>query len=139
MGGCRGDEKLTDLNHLNEALPKVPRLKNDGSGYDWREFDRWVRQIQLLLGAYSDGDKTVNLFTGHGDNQALISAIGSISTATNTFDGSYLLGIIPTQRDISTKEATTEIEQAMAMIPASMTSGTHNESNDILTLYWVGV
>jgi hypothetical protein len=58
----------------------TPRLKTDGSGYEWREFDRWLQTVQRLLGAYSDGDKAVNLFTGHHDNQVLIGSIGLIST-----------------------------------------------------------
>jgi hypothetical protein len=55
---------LSDLQIAYQALRKPPRLKNDGTGYDWRELDRWFRQISLLLGAYIDGQKTVNLFTG---------------------------------------------------------------------------
>jgi hypothetical protein len=55
---------LSDLTIAYQALRKPPRLKNDGTGYDWRELDRWFRQLSLLLGAYMDGQKTVNLFTG---------------------------------------------------------------------------
>lgn len=58
-----------------ETLRKPPRLKNDGTGYDWRELDRWFRQLSLLLGAYWDGQKTVNLFTGVMDIKDEISSI----------------------------------------------------------------
>jgi hypothetical protein len=115
MGRCRIGEKLTP-DELKQALPKPPRLMGE-KGYDWREFDRYLQRLHALLGAFADGQAGVNLFTGHLDNQTLLGVIGSISTATQSFDGSYLMGIIPNQANISTKEQT----------------------DDILTLYWVGV
>ncbi len=39
-----------------QLLPKPPRLLPDGSGYDWREIDRWFQKIYLLLGAPSNPD-----------------------------------------------------------------------------------
>lgn len=58
-----------------QALKRPPKLKNDGTGYDWRELDRWMRQLHLLLGAFVDGQQTVNLFTGHATGQAGINAL----------------------------------------------------------------
>jgi hypothetical protein len=75
---------LKNLQHLNEALPKAPRLISQEAGYDWREFDRWILQIQRLLGAYKDGQKSVNLFTGHEDNQTLLAVAPSFSTTTGS-------------------------------------------------------
>lgn len=75
MGRYRGDEKLSDPVIAYQALRKPPRLSNDGTGYDWREFDRWMRQVHLLLGAFIDGQKTVNLFTGHTTNVANIEDV----------------------------------------------------------------
>jgi hypothetical protein len=66
---------LSDLTIAYQTLRKPPRLKNDGTGYDWRELDRWFRQLSLLLGAYWDGQKTVNLFTGLMDVKDEISSI----------------------------------------------------------------
>jgi hypothetical protein len=66
---------LSNREIVFETLRKPPRLKNDGTGYDWRELDRWFRQLSLLLGAYWDGQKTVNLFTGLMDIKDEISSI----------------------------------------------------------------
>jgi hypothetical protein len=51
-----------------QALKRPPKLRGDGTGYDWRELDRWFRQLHLLLGAFVDGSQTINLFTGHISN-----------------------------------------------------------------------
>jgi hypothetical protein len=86
---------LSNIQKTDQALPKVPRVKSDGSGYDWREFDRWIQTIQRLLGAFADGQKAVNLFTGHMDNQTAIhvltSGVGSVSTKNPTNDDTDFL------------------------------------------------
>lgn len=35
---------------IQQLLPKPPRLLSSESGYDWREFDRWLQRLYLLLG-----------------------------------------------------------------------------------------
>jgi len=35
---------------IQQLLPKPPRPLADGTGYDWREFDRWMQKIHQLLG-----------------------------------------------------------------------------------------
>ena len=42
---------MTDTVITQQLLPKAPRLLPDGSGYDWREFDRWLQRVQNILGA----------------------------------------------------------------------------------------
>ena len=43
-----------------QLLPRPPRPLPDGSGYDWREFDRWMQKIYSLIGA-SANDKAYNV------------------------------------------------------------------------------
>lgn len=44
-----------------QVLPRPPRLLQDGSGYDWREFDRWLQKIHSLIGMPQEGSKALNL------------------------------------------------------------------------------
>lgn len=37
-----------------ELLVKPPRLLSSGNGYDWREFDRWLQKLYLMLGSPSE-------------------------------------------------------------------------------------
>ena len=53
---------------LQQLLPKPPRLLPDGSGYDWREFDRWMQKIYLLLGPPKD-DQLYNITTAGGQTE----------------------------------------------------------------------
>jgi hypothetical protein len=105
---------------LNKALPRTPRLISIETGYDWREFDRWLQQIQKLLGSYEEGINNINLFTGHIDNRALISSIGMISTATTK------------KEDVSASDMTT-------LMPSAPSVSTRGITDDIMTLYWIGV
>jgi len=59
---------------INDANGKV--LATIDIGYDWREFDRYLQRLHALLGLFPDGDKGINLFTGHLDNQTAISELG---------------------------------------------------------------
>src|ERR1035437_3818212 len=43
------------------TLPKPPRLQPDGSGYDWREFDRWVQRLYLMLGVPNTVNENQNV------------------------------------------------------------------------------
>jgi hypothetical protein len=50
------------LNNLSQqVLPKPPRLLPDGSGYDWREFDRWMQRVFSLLGLPQKNSASLNL------------------------------------------------------------------------------
>jgi hypothetical protein len=40
---------LTDT-EIKQLLPKPPRPLIDGQGYDWKEFDKWLQRLHLLLG-----------------------------------------------------------------------------------------
>jgi hypothetical protein len=33
----------------DELLTRPPHLKSDGSGYDWREYDRWLQKVYAML------------------------------------------------------------------------------------------
>ena len=52
----------TSSDILQQLLPKPPRLLPDGSGYDWREFNRWMQNIYNLLGP-PQNDSAVNITT----------------------------------------------------------------------------
>lgn len=39
-----------------QVLQKPPRLLNNTTGYDWREFDRWLQRLYLLLGTGEQGN-----------------------------------------------------------------------------------
>jgi hypothetical protein len=127
-----------------QALARPPRLKQDGSGYDWREFDRWLQQIQKLLGAYADGQKAINLFSGHLDNQSAINVTtvptGMISTAMGLAgpDNSFLLGMIPNAAGQSSRKDDT-LSEVMAMLSGIPETSSRSGNDDILTLYWAGV
>lgn len=34
-----------------QLLAKPPRLLQSGQGYDWKEFDRWLQKVYVILGA----------------------------------------------------------------------------------------
>jgi hypothetical protein len=113
------------LEKTEQALQRPPRLISADKGYDWREFDRWLRQVNKLLGAGPDGD-AINLFSGHLDNQVALTANSYISTAGNT----------------SVAGSTISVDDAMSMA-LSIVQGAGERStkdpDDILTLYWAGV
>jgi hypothetical protein len=75
-------------------LQRPPRLKADGTGYDWREFDRYLQKTSALLGEPNGNPTnipqqitTVNTSTAQilSDIQALqVPASGNdIDTGTN--------------------------------------------------------
>lgn len=45
----------------DQTLPRPPRLLQDGTGYDWKELDRFLQRLYLLLGNPSDLSKSLNL------------------------------------------------------------------------------
>jgi hypothetical protein len=116
---------LSTIQNLKEALNRPPRVKGDGTGFDWRELDRWLQKVYQLLGTFKDQEDAINLFTGHLDNQTLLNMTeanaSSVSTMTGAtvivIDDTVLLGMAPNQQTISTKDV----------------------HDDILTLYWAGV
>lgn len=132
---------MSDLIKSNQALPRVPKLKSDQSGYDWREFDRWLQQIYRLLSASLSSPNAINLFTGFQDNQTKLNtdnAIGMISTAESSISNNdYLLAMIPSASDKSTKSESNN-NYLLGLIPNSITSSSQ-PNDDFLTLYWVGV
>lgn len=43
--------KVPTVATIMAPVPNVPRLKIDGTGYDWNELNRWLQSIQNLLGS----------------------------------------------------------------------------------------
>ncbi len=43
---------MTEIVADQNLLPRPPRLKPDGSGYDWREFDRYLQKVYTMLGLF---------------------------------------------------------------------------------------
>ena len=56
------------------TLPKPPRLRADGGGYDWREFDRWLQRLFLILGYPNETNSDINLFQGNEDIKSSLFA-----------------------------------------------------------------
>jgi hypothetical protein len=75
---------LTTILNSDQALRKPPRLSSAEKGYDWREFDKWLQQVYQLLGAFQDGQKAVNLFTGKINSDTDIDALTTESLFAGT-------------------------------------------------------
>jgi hypothetical protein len=57
-----------------QVLSKPPRLMRDETGYDWREFDRWIQRLYLLLGT-GDTSNAYNVINAHIDNSDGIAGL----------------------------------------------------------------
>jgi hypothetical protein len=55
----------TDIS--KQLLPRPPRLLPSGSGYDWREFDRWMQRVYSLIGT-PQNSATYNIPASLGQN-----------------------------------------------------------------------
>jgi hypothetical protein len=63
-------------------LSRPPRLKADGSGYDWREFDRYLQKIYSMLRLVLGADKSYNIPNEIKDSQ-LQATLLTYDTLTN--------------------------------------------------------
>lgn len=105
------------MNDLSQqVLPKAPRLLPDGTGYDWREFDRWLQRIQTLLGS-GGNSKSLNVFTEIADQAALFMSGGNST---------------------STVPVSNSVDEAQVIMQGGSTVSTA-ESIDAFTLLWMGV
>ena len=53
----------------SQVLPRPPRLLQDGAGYDWKELDRFLQRLYLLLGNPSDLSQSLNLIQGISNSE----------------------------------------------------------------------
>jgi hypothetical protein len=132
-----------------QLLPRPPRLRPDGSGYDPRELDRWLQRLYSLLGLFPVPAKAYNIPSVLGvvpsttvtivdrveflESSAQPQAINSTSTYKEESTSPIFL---PREQNSSSTE---EGGLSPAFLPREHDGSTVDENKDVLTLYWTGV
>lgn len=85
-------------------LPRPPRLNPDGSGYDWREFDRYLQKIYTML-QLTYGSKFYNIPEAIRDLQAQSLVEGmTISNASSPTEDDLLKELLSIRAENPTFE-----------------------------------
>lgn len=71
-----------------ELLPRPPRLKSDGSGYDWHEFDRYLQRLSSLLGT-GENQKSFNIPTAIDNQNSYLPRIVALESLTASLQAGY--------------------------------------------------
>jgi hypothetical protein len=124
---------------VSDPLSKPPRLLDSKTGYDWREFDRWMQRLWLLLGsgALSQAYNVINSSTDHAIEISGISA--EIYTASHGLDqASHATDALAAIYMLSNNAASTATSDLQDIQSIVHTTSKYNEpSGDEGCLHWM--
>lgn len=96
-----------------QLLAKPPRLLQSGQGYDWKEFDRWLQKIYVILGA-PQNNEIVNIT--NIDTTTTSSDSGTSVEDAFTIDSSFEIHILRQALEQLTTEINMLQDQQQAII-----------------------
>ena len=119
----------------SQLLPRPPRVKEGGIGYDPKELDRWFLRIHALIGVPPPTKNPLNKPFN------IPSAIGGITTGGASLDDRVSELEDTTLHTYSDDVVSTQEHEELSLWPilSKAQDSTSKENQDILTLYWAGV